>query len=335
LKIGIVGGGIVGSSLFRILSEKHQVKVLDPKVKTQFPTLIHSMLLKGMDVQLAFKSREIYDKYKIERYPFKSYTLGKVDSSILSLWENYGVSIRETEVNWIGEKAIEAQGGDSLVNIKQLTDIPKEQNKVKIELKENIARVFANGRELTREFDTFILSAGSWNSNIVIGEKIPLKPYYCWATVMKGPRQLDKFIVYDYVLGFYSRPLLGIGSPLFVAGDGDIIEMKPPEDGVLRRPEIKDMELVISRIRTRFTARMIYISGNMCEGTPDMKPVYGRIKDNLYIAAGLNGYGAEVGPGLALLTAQFIEKGEEVKEYLIDRFRGIRDFSLGKEPHEL
>ncbi|BBG24686.1 hypothetical protein IC006_2020 [Sulfuracidifex tepidarius] len=335
MKIGIIGGGIVGSSLYRILSERHEVKVFDASIKTQFPTLIHSLLLKGCDIELASLSLQFYNKYRIKRMDFTSYTLGEVSDDLVSSWREHGVSARETYVDWIGEKAIEAKGGDSLVDIRNLVSVPKEKAKVEISTGEKKATVKANGKDVTEDFDIFVLTAGSWNSNI-IDERLPLKPYYCWASLMKGHRrELDKFIVYDYVLGFYSRPAIGIGSPLFIAGDGDIIEMKPPEDGNMRKPEIKDRELVISRIRRRFESRSIYVSGNFCEGTPDMRPLYGRLKDNLYLVGGLNGYGAEVGPGMAMLLEMMIDKGEERKSYILDRFNGIKDFDLGREPHEL
>ncbi len=335
MKIGIIGGGIVGSSLYRILSEKHEVKIFDASVKTQFPTLIHSLLLKDCDVELASLSLEFYKKYKIKRMDFTSYTIGKVGDDLISSWTEHGVSVKETYVDWIGDKALEAKGGDSLVSIKDLTEVPKEKAKVGVLTSEKKATVKANGKDITGDFDVFVLTAGGWNSNI-IDQRIPLKPYYCWASLMKGHRrELDKFIVYDYVLGFYSRPAIGIGSPLFIAGDGDIIEMRPPEDGKARKPEIKDRDLVISRIKTRFESRPIYVSGNFCEGTPDMRPVYGRLKDNLYLVGGLNGYGAEVGPGMAMLLEMMIDKGEERRPYMLDRFNGVENFDLGREPHEL
>jgi glycine/D-amino acid oxidase-like deaminating enzyme len=334
LKIGIIGGGIIGSSLFRILSKKHDVRVLDPGIKTQFPTLIHSLLLKGDDVELSSLSLQFYEEYGIARKKFTSYTLGKIDERVISLWRDHGVEVRETYVDWIREKALEAKGGDSLVNIKQLVNVTREKALVEVKAREKVASIFSNKRDITNDFDIFILAAGSWNS-VIFNERIPLKPYYCWASAMKGPRELDKFIVYDYVLGFYSRPMLGIGAPLFIAGDGDIIEMTPPKDGIMNRPPIMDMETVISKIKSRFSSRPLYVSGNFCEGTPDMRPLYGRLKDNLYIAGGLNGYGAEVGPGLAVLLSRLIDGEEEMRSYLIDRFKGIEDFDLGREAHEL
>ncbi|MEM3329596.1 MAG: FAD-dependent oxidoreductase, partial [Saccharolobus sp.] len=66
MRIVIVGGGIVGSSIYRILKKEGlEVTLFDAGTKRQFPTLIHSLLLKDQDIELSKKSLEFYNKFRI------------------------------------------------------------------------------------------------------------------------------------------------------------------------------------------------------------------------------------------------------------------------------
>lgn len=336
LKTAIIGGGILGSILYRLLKEDGEnVIVIDNRSKSYFPTLILSLLLKGEDIELAKESLKLYRRFRIPLYPFTSYTIGgNIDKSLLDEWQEAGAEINIKYVEWLNSSAITSKNSDWLVNVNKLvtfTPIIKTTAFVKVK-SEKEAKVVINGKE--ESFDRIILTAGPWNSYI-INVKLPSKSYYCWALLVYGKNQVyDKVIIYDYELRFYSRPFLGVGFPLWIVGDGKAI---PSDPNPKKRIVPPDEQLLLERVKKRL-GRVIKLlrRGSYCEATPDMRPVYGRLADNLYFAGGLNGYGAEVGPGIAQLLYKFIKEGYEEKEYMIDRFHGITDFEIqDQEPHEL
>jgi len=325
VKILIIGRGIVGSSLYYMLKDLgHSVIVVESGFRKFYPTLIHSLLLKGKDIELAIESKKFYEKYKIPSIKYPSYTIGKIDKKIIDDWMSYGFNVEEKYINWLNSYAIVGKNTDSLVAIKKLIDkVPYIDGVAKI--KNSVVEV--DGK--TVNADIIILTAGAWNSYIT-DFKLPLKSYYCWAWVTSNTNSLlDKVFIYDYELGYYSRPLFGLGMKLNIVGDGDTIVSDP---FTKRFGDLSPVKKATERVGE---LRPLFRGEGYCEGTPDMKPVYGRITDKVYIAGGLNGYGAEVGPGIAKLLVDFITKGTEEKEYIIDRFSNVSDFELGKEPHEL
>ncbi|MFP3162225.1 MAG: FAD-binding oxidoreductase [Acidianus hospitalis] len=326
LKVTIIGSGIAGSSLYYMFKKAgHNVKVIDPRVRRIFPSLIHSLLLVDKDVYLSKLALDFYNEFNIETKEFPSFTIGKIDEKLIKLWEEYGVKIEEKII--FNSKGIYAVGGDRLVYIKRMIDgVPIIKEKASVIKKGNSAIAKVNDKYL--ESDIIILAAGPWNSQIF---SVPTKSYYCWASLtLTQDSKLDRMFVYDYELNFYSRPFLGLGIRTAIIGDGETIEAKP-----CQRIKV-DPEEVMTRARKRLgKLRVIYTSGEFCEGTPDMRPAYGRLLDNLYFIGGFDGYGAEVGPGVARLLFNFITKGEEDKDYIVDRFNGVKDFKIGKEPHEL
>ncbi|QGA67943.1 FAD-dependent oxidoreductase [Sulfolobus sp. E11-6] len=336
LKITIVGGGIVGSSIYRMLKKNGiEVQLIDPKIKKPFPTLIHSLLLKGKDIELAKLSLNFYKKFNIPYYPFKSYTLGKISSSIIDSWISAGVNISIKFVNWINDEAIEAVGGDGLVSIRSLIsyieNIPYNSY---IFVKQN--RGFIKLNDKLYESDFIILSAGAW-SKYLINLKLPVKTYFCWASLfLSRKKEVGSNIIYDYINNFYSRPVIGLGLPFAIMGDGKAIETTPFQQNIC----IEDKNEVSSRISRRLgEVKELYTSGNFCEATPDMRPAYGKVAENVYYIGGFNGYGAEVGPGLAsVLVEEILSKKEDTyfKEYRLERFNDHNDdFEIGQEPHEL
>ena len=325
MKVLIIGRGIVGSVLYHLFKKAgHSVFVIESGFRKFYPTLIHSLLLKDKDIELAIESKKIYRELNIPLINYPSYTIGKIDPKIVDEWVSYNFNVKEKFVDWLNAYAILGEGTDSLVFIKKLVDsVPFFKGVAKIEK----GKAIVDNKEV--KADVIILSAGAWNSYSV-DVKLPLKSYYCWAwvTTNKNP-MLDKVIIYDYELGYYSRPLFGLGMNLNIVGDGETIACNP---FTKQNGDLKAVEMA----KKRLGELKPFIRGEgYCEGTPDMRPLYGRILDNVYIIGGLNGYGAEVGPGLAKLLFEFITKGREEKEYMIDRFQGITDFELGKEPHEL
>lgn len=325
MKVFIIGRGIVGSSLYYLFKEAgYNVHVIESGFRRFYPTLIHSLLLKGKDVELALESKKFYQTHKIPMFYFPSFTIGNIDKKIIDDWISNNFDIKEKYVDWLKTTAIIGEKTDSLVHVKKLIDsVPFTTGVAKIQGD----KLYVNGKEV--DADLIILTSGAWNS-YTIDKKLPLKSYYCWAwaTLNTNPL-LDKVIIYDYEIGFYSRPLFGIGMKINIVGDGDTIVCSPFEK------KSGDTKAVIRAEKRLGPLKPIYRGEGYCEGTPDMRPIYGRISDKVYIAGGLNGYGAEVGPGLAKLLFNLITKGEEEKEYLLDRFPNITDFEIGKEPHEL
>mgnify|MGYP001772483693 CR=1 FL=1 len=325
MKVLIIGRGITGSVLYHLFKRAgHSVIVIESGFRKFYPTLIHSLLLKDKDIELAIESKKIYKDFNVLMVSYPSYTIGKVSRKMVDEWLSYSLNVKEKFVDWLNTYAIVGEGTDSLVYIKKLIDsVPFIKGVAKIEK----GKVFVNEKEINA--DIVILSAGAWNSYFV-DIKLPLKSYYCWAWVTTNRNPLlDKTIIYDYELGYYSRPLFGLGMSLNIVGDGDTIPSSP---FVKQNGDLKAVE----RAKKRLGELKPVIRGeSYCEGTPDMRPLYGRIMDNIYIIGGLNGYGAEVGPGLAKLLFEFITNGKEEKEYMIDRFGYVEDFELGKEPHEL
>jgi len=328
LKIAIIGGGIAGSSLYIQLKKRnHNVFVIDPRIRKIFVTLIHSLLLKDSDIEIAKKSLDFYIENKIPLKEFRSITLGKVDEKLLDLWTQVGVKIEKDKIDWLNSQGIIAEHGDRLVYIKRMIDsVPIIREKAKILQKDNNAEVIVDNKNI--EADIFILATGPWNNKLF---NVISKSYYCWASLVVTQNNiLDNIFIYDYEKEFYSRPFLGIRSKLAIVGDGKTIEAKPGT-----KINVNPLEVITKAQERLGNLRHIYTSGEFCEGTPDMRPAYGRLLDNLYYIGGFNGYGAEIGPGIASLLVDMIEKGNENKEYIVDRFRGIKDFELGREAHEL
>ncbi|MEM0279353.1 FAD-binding oxidoreductase [Metallosphaera sp.] len=326
MKLVIVGRGILGSSLYHMLRRLgHEVIVIESGERRVFPSLIHSLLLKGKDIELASESLNFYREINVPIKEFDSITLGNISKEILDSWGKAGVEIKETYVEWLRERGIVSRGGDRLVYISRLiSSVPFIKGRAKVNLEKREVQV--DGR--TIRADKFLITAGPWNPCLA---KVKSKSYYCWATVvMTSLMQLGKYFIYDYEKGFYSRPLLGLGGGMAIVGDGKIIESPPGRRIAIERDE------VIDRIRERIGKIVpLHTSGEFCEGTPDMRPSYGEIVENIYYAGGLDGYGAEVGPGVAKLLINYIFKGEKVDEYFMDRFSNVQDFSIGREAHEI
>jgi len=334
MKFIIIGRGIVGSSLYYILRLNGiESKVIDPAEKKIFPTLIHSLLLKGIDVELAYRSLKFYEKLKIKLYEVPSFTIGKISEDLIKLWQEYGVEVNNVYLDVLETEGILAKFSDRLVNIRNLIDrVPFIKGNARVIVRENKAKLILNGKEYAEDDYNIILSAGAW-SKYLININLPTKSYYCWAYLGLSKREFDKMIIYDYELNFYSRPFLNQGLPIIIAGNGRSIEAKPWEKVNIE----SDEKEVLFRIRLRLKRFTKIVSlGNYCEATADMKPAYGRICDNLYYIGGLNGYGAEIGPGLAEVLFNFIKGKEEIREYNMERFKNwSEDFEIGKEPHEL
>ena len=134
MRVVIVGGGILGSSLYLLLKEKgHDVFVLDSGDRKFYPTLIHSTLLKGKDVELAKESLKLYRRWRVPTFGFPSYTLGLKDRSIVDQWSSEGLDVREVE--FLGNSAILGVDTDRLVSVTSLRKVvPKVSVKAFVEV---------------------------------------------------------------------------------------------------------------------------------------------------------------------------------------------------------
>ncbi|BCU66982.1 hypothetical protein HS7_04190 [Sulfolobales archaeon HS-7] len=323
MRILVIGGGIAGSSVALLLRQRGiDVTIIDEGKPRVNSVLIHSLLLKDEDVNLAKRTLELYKKWNIILREYKSYTIGNIDERYLDQWHEAGVKVRRISIRELGAEAYEAVGGDRLVNIGKLITLSSPiRAKVKLTIENNTASI----QGVSSNFDVIVLASGAWNGQMI---NAPLKSYYCWASLAITNAFAGSNIIYDYELGFYSRPFIGEGLPLSIVGDGEVLECPPK-----KVPKFSIFN-VITKVNMRFRAIPIIVGGNFCEGTPDMRPVYGKVLENLYFIGGLNGYGAEVGPAVAEMLVNYIIDGFEDKRYSLGRFNDTGEFSLGREAHE-
>jgi glycine/D-amino acid oxidase-like deaminating enzyme len=373
VKVVVIGGGVVGTVLANLLSLREiEVTLIDSGAQRPRYPLIHSKLLRFKeDIELAKVSegvyRELSSQLRIDlMHSIRSITIVPQEcyrdevSSIIGMWREAGVRVSIIDeagdygLRKVGndEVYIISDGGDHLVDIPAL--IRLSRNSKYIHYVDGEAHIKFNGRDINVVVngdnytgDYVILTTGAWNSIMVseLGIRVPLLQYKCQAVAVLGKAVNN--IVYDYVLGIYARPLgssidslLGrLGLSVIVGGDGNVRVEKPGSSKGVDEDVIND---VISRLRLRFGLLIRVGSGfGYCEGTPDMRPLVGSlIEDKLYILGGFNGYGAEVGPALALALVEYILGGSwpnYAKPYLIDRFSGgwPSTWDVDREAHEL
>jgi glycine/D-amino acid oxidase-like deaminating enzyme len=363
MRVIVVGAGLAGSLVSLELGMNgFQVVLVGSDEQLPWSTLIHSKLLRlGEDIAASHESLVVYaeiSEYLGEELliPVDSVTIARGElvnrlRDLVATWGNYGVRSSFIDCSDLGlgclgdEVYVESRGGDHLVKVSRLLRGAREA----VRFIRARARLVASGDEFHVEAggETYrgdvVLCAGAWNS-IILGElglRAPLRPYACQAAAALVPRVVGR-IIYDYSLGFYSRPLhprLGaaLGNfhvSLLAVGNGNTEACR----GSLRGGFLADLG---RRLRRRMGSAWILGSRcGLCEATPDMRPVLGRLVGNLYILGGLNGYGAEVGPGLARGLLKIL-RGEVppdyVKPYLATRFmNGWPDsWEIGREPHEL
>ncbi len=373
VNVVIVGGGLIGTVLAQLLSLRGvNTTLVDSGVQRPRYPLIHSKLLKFReDVELARISEGVYRELSRELgvdliHDLPSITIvpgwcyRELVRDLVNQWREVGVEV--SILNDVGdyglrrvsndEVYIMSIGGDHLVDIPGLIRLAMDSERIRYVHGE--AHVRLDGRNVevvvnnhTYTGDYVVITAGAWNSEVVgkLGIRVPLLPYKCQAAAFLG-RSVNA-IVYDYVLGVYARPLTPrlnklvgrFGLSIIVGGDGNVeIERLGSSKGV--NEEV--MRDVTNRLRLRFGWLVRIGSGfGYCEGTPDMRPLVGSlIEDKLYIIGGFNGYGAEVGPALALALVEYILGGSwpnYAKPYLINRFSGgwPSTWDVSREAHEL
>ncbi len=376
MKVIVIGGGVVGTVLSLLLNMRGvSVTLIDAGLQRPGYPLVHSKLLRFReDIELAKVSENIYRDLSRHLgmnvlHDIASITIVKQDcyegeiKDLLTIWKDAGVKtevyFNASDIKDYGLKSVQSDevyvvsnGGDHLVNMPKLMDhVRRSRDIVYINGKASIKRnkqnieVLVNGDRYVG--DHVVIAAGAWNSIIMrnVDVKLPLLPYKCQAAAFLSSRVNG--IVYDYVLDIYIRPLtpmlsslLGrFGLSIIAAGDGNTEIKEPGTNGYIDEGFLSEL---MSKLRLR-VGRVLRVGARFgyCEGTPDMRPVIvPLLKDRLYLIGGFNGYGAEVGPALALAVTEQLLNGtwpRYAEPYLVSRFGNAQDFvwDINKEAHEL
>jgi sarcosine oxidase subunit beta len=209
--------------------------------------------------------------------------------------------------------------------------------RVRFLLYEELNELIAEGDRITGvvtnrskvEGDLFLVCTGGWTKEVLasLGIKLPLKLYMAQAGVLKPRAPLSLPILHDCGLGFYLREEPG---GLILFGDGS----KPIEGGPYRVPSqgtqdfIEGMaESISKRVPELTGASIVRTWTGVCTGTPDRRPLIGKIRpfENLFAAAGLNGFGFMRAPALGRLVATLMLEGKLPKGFEAYSLERIKD----------
>jgi glycine/D-amino acid oxidase-like deaminating enzyme len=188
-----------------------------------------------------------------------------------------------------------------------------------LKVEDGKAFVVADGRRI--EGDVVVLAAGYRNRILAreAGIDLPLEPYECYAVLYIAGRQMWRYSIGDYVLGWYGRPAT---PPLYVAGDGCGRYGQGPPPNYVKR--------LTALLRQR-GARVfpLYLKTGYCEVGPHGGPLYGKhpAVENLYVIGGFNGYGGMVGPALAERLARLIGGNGVDDVFRLERHTNITSFN--------
>jgi len=351
----VVGAGIAGTFTAYFLKELGLDPILiGPRPSYPLNTLIVSPLIpKEVDIVAVRESLRIYERFgKIRVVKSVNFLPGGNYGGLFKLWDKYGVryEVLERAPEFMrnvlmkdGELVV--VGDDYLVPVREILGKLRRSLKYvegKAELVVEGERVRVRVVDRVLDADIVVLACGAWNKVVSLraGFDLPLKYYICAAALVLGPRELGLSIG-DYVNGFYSRPT---GTPL------DLLGLSIVGNGNFPCNNIDSAELpldygryILGLVRRRFRGfiKVVKVGYSVCEASPDLMPVLGKLPyvENLYVIGGLNGYGAYVGPAAAKSLAKLITTGEGdqvARAYDISRFKTWpRDWEVLKEAHEL
>jgi glycine/D-amino acid oxidase-like deaminating enzyme len=325
MKVIVVGGGIAASfTAYFLKSMGADVVVIGEKPKYPLASLVLTQSMPYVDdILLAKESLTVY-RQLTEPKPVTS-----ID--IMPKWINLnplktaGVEYRIIEeANWVRLSKDEfiVVTTDYMIHIRRIvSELRRRMNAVKakasLKLINGSLTVVANGKRYIG--DSIVLAAGPGNTELAmqVGVKLPLKSYQCYASVMTGPIKVMNLSIGDDVLGWYSRPFL---PGLFIAGDG----CGKPNEGAPLNYGWRIARLISSRFG--WAVPLLTKSGT-CEVSPSGGPVYGKVKDDLYVIGGLDGYGSMSGPALARRLAELIIKGNApMDDYRIEKYLNHGDW---------
>ncbi|ABW01342.1 NAD(P)/FAD-dependent oxidoreductase [Caldivirga maquilingensis] len=325
MRVVVVGGGIAALfTAYFLKSMGSDVVVIGEEPKYPLASLVLTQSMPYVDdILLARESLEVYRRFT------KPKPVTSID--IMPRWINLnplktaGVEYRIIEeADWVRLSRDEFMvvTTDYMIPIRRIVgELRRRMNVIKakasLKLINGSLTVVANGERYIG--DSIVLAAGPGNTELAmqVGIKLPLKSYQCYASVMTGPVKVMNLSIGDDVLGWYSRPFI---PGLFIAGDGcgKPNEKPPPNYG----------QRIARLISSRFGwAAPIFTRSGTCEVSPSGGPVYGMVKDNLYVLGGLDGYGSMSGPALARRLAELLIKGDvPMDDYRVEKYMNHVDW---------
>jgi len=143
--------------------------------------------------------------------------------------------------------------------------------------------------------DAVVAAGGAWTAGLLrdAGIRLPLASFRTQLASLELPRGGSTPIVHDAVHGFYARPE---AEDTVLAGDGTRLTPHDPET-YDTNPDAAFREHVALGITRRFArgeeARWRAGWAGLCVGTPDRRPLCGRVPgvDGLFVLTGDNGFG--------------------------------------------
>jgi len=371
MNICVIGCGIVGTFIAWLLKSSG-FKVRTFSLRRKYPKigLIQSLMQKyDEDILLAKSTRELYAKvikeFNLENCIkiVKSYTVLLKDHeykivNLIEKWRGVGADVyrldnyQDIDFKVYDNEVVYVCNNDIIVRIDKIVyslwrdiDVKLCEAKIKIEDLNNVKVITRN--ESITDFDYVIVTCGAWTRRLLFDNniKIPLIPYKCQAGIFLISSNSMNYILYDYVNRIYVRPCgylskLKIGNMRFaVCGNGNTPPQEPTNKAKVESWFKHDILPRLSR-RYRY-AKYIIGSAGYCDTSPDSRPIVAFL-GKVIVISGFDGYGAEIGPGLADEVIKYLTTGKIsniLKTYLVDRFGSRSDVGLDKLPeveaHEL
>ncbi len=350
-----MGCGIVGTFIAWMLKNSG-VHVQAFSLRRKYPSigLIQSLMQKyEEDIIMAKLSRDIYHKVSKE-YNLtnaisivKSYTIVRKDrekyvDELCKKWIDVGANVKKlTSLDDVPFRVYDDEivyrcDNDYIINIDIMIDKIWKDIKIKkgiatIKRSGDNVKVIVNNCEISERFDYIVISCGAWSRKILENAefKLPLISYKCQAGLFLIDTKSSEYILYDYVNRMYVRPggylsKIRLGKLRFmVCGNGNTPPQEPEENP---KVEYWFSREIIDKLKKRYNT-VLYVKGSAgyCDTTPDGKPLIAILK-NVIVVSGFDGYGAEIGPGIAKCIADFIIRGRLEKmceRYLAGRFNRL------------
>lgn len=172
--------------------------------------------------------------------------------------------------------------------------------------------VFEDGE--TTPYDAVAVCGGTWTNRLLAtcGARVPMIPYRTQIATIVLPGVGRDPILHDLSLGFYSR---SESEGRLLAGDGTQLRAFEP-DAFDRGPDPDFVESIAERVVRRYArgteARYHKGWAGLCGGTPDRRPLLGRVPDvdGLWVLAGDNGFGLMRGLALGTRLADAMDGRE-------------------------
>jgi sarcosine oxidase subunit beta len=324
VKVVVLGGGLAGVFTGYFLKEAG-FKVVGIGGELAYPlaslVLTLSMPFKE-DVELAHRSLEIYRRF-VEPKEVTSVDILPRWVDLSRLETPHEVTDRVEGLR-LSSDEVAVITRDYLIPVRKVVahlrrELGFTDSYGFLKVKDGKAFVVADSRRI--EGDVVVLAAGYRNRILAreAGIDLPLEPYECYAVLYIAGRQMWRYSIGDYVLGWYGRPAT---PPLYVAGDGCGRYGHGPPPNYVKR--------LTTLLRQRGAHVFpLYLKIGYCEVGPHGGPLYGKhpAVENLYVIGGFNGYGGMVGPALAERLAQLIGGNGVDDVFRFERYTNITSFN--------